>query len=90
MDAEIKLCKDCRFLRDEKCMHEKAIREPDYVHGNAPEQYSAKTIRLTESDCGKDAKWFERKCGIDDPTWSAEKIQEFDQHEESRDYGAES
>ena len=26
-------------------------------------------------------------CGLDDPTWAEEKMQEFDKHEESRDYG---
>ena len=28
-------------------------------------------------------------CGLDDPNWFTEKIQEFDKHEESRDYGPE-
>ena len=27
------------------------------------------------------------RCGLDDPTWFTEKMQEFDKHEESRDYG---
>ena len=29
------------------------------------------------------------RCGLDDPNWFTEKMQEFDKHEESRDYGPE-
>jgi len=63
-DAEVKLCKDCKHFNADmpQCRAEGNRKTPNYVHGGFNYRWeSAQPVRLTESDCGPSASWFEPK-----------------------------
>ena len=64
--SAIKLCRDCRHLRDGNCTHPVNFHdaEPDFVNGgqlSRPKWYGAQYCREDAQSCGKDARWFEPK-----------------------------
>lgn len=59
-EAKIKLCKDCTFFIHVNAACGRSLREPDYVFGITPVNWSAQAERAstTAKDCGHDAQFF--------------------------------
>ena len=60
----IKLCRDCKHLRNGNCVHPVNLgaQVPDLVNGGIihhPKWYGAQYCREDEKACGKEARWFE-------------------------------
>lgn len=57
---KIPLCKDCTFFIHVNAACGRALREPDYVFGITPVNWSAQAERTSkvEKDCGPEALYF--------------------------------
>lgn len=60
MTTEIKLCKDCTFFIHVNEACGRAQRDPDYVFGITPVNWSAQAERSSKADkdCGHGARFF--------------------------------
>jgi hypothetical protein len=61
----MKLCKDCKYLKDGLCMHLSAARI-DYVDGEPLPNYMASSHRswVDSNSCSPEARFFEPKSEV--------------------------